>query len=170
MASAIAKVLTRIEHVENLLAQGFGPREVAKKVRDEWGISRRHADRYVHAAFERWREEAQQNREDKRAHIRAMLGRTYRVAMSKTRTYQDPEGKVHEYDEPDIRGANSSIELIMRLEGLLQPDEKPTGSAIPAQLIVVLQQHYGIEPPKLDAGDTIVEMDGRNGEGDGRKG
>lgn len=160
MGTAIASVLTRLEHVENLLADGYDARTVSRKVRKEWGITRRQADRYVRAAFDRWHEESQANREDKRSQVRAMLRGAYRRAMNKTRTYQNSEGEVLEYDDPDIRGATNCIELIMRLEGLIEPEVKVVGVAVPERLITVLQQHYGMEPAKLDPGETVVEAEG----------
>lgn len=132
----------RISEVEQMLASGRGPRQVSKLCMERWGVRRRAADRYVRAVYLLWSVETRSgDRESKRAQLRAMLMNNYRHA--------------HEQFKPDIRAANEAVELLGRLDALIDPDEK--GDSLPEtaeQVEEAMLKHYGMD--KLEPGQTMV--------------
>lgn len=158
----IAQTLARIEQVEDLLAAGNAPRRTAGIVARQWGINRRHAARYVDAVHQRWLAESHaEDRETKRARMRAMVMRTYQAAMDRERgivvNVGDFRQEVEYVRDPDLRGAGNMLELLCRLDGLLeQPKAGDALGAFADAAMAMLQAHYfGGQPQEVQA--RVVE-------------
>lgn len=124
-AGRIATTLARIEEVEDLLAAGTSPRRAAGICAGKWGIGRRQAHAYIEAVHKRWLAEASsEDRETKRARMRAMVMRTYQTAMDRERgitvNVGDWKQEVEYVADPDLRSAGNMLELLCRLDGLLE--------------------------------------------------
>lgn len=150
----ITTTLARIEETEDLLAAGNSPRRTAGIIAKQWGIGRRQAQEYVLAVHTRWLAESQaEDRESKRARMRAMVMRTYQAAMDRERglvvNVGDFKQEVEYVADPDIRGAGNMLELLCRIDGLLEQPDRGTSGDINVNLIQVLQQHYGMTAEAL---------------------
>jgi len=153
----IAATIARIEECEDMLAAGTRPRRVATALSSRWGIGRVQAQEYVNAVIMRWkREGATEDRETKRARMRAQIERTYLRSMSHKRaiTVGDGGGEQHVelFDEPNFNAALQALELICKLDGLMEQQEA-SGSVTPQALLVALHNHYygDAGPPEVTA-------------------
>jgi hypothetical protein len=158
----------RISDTENMLASGLTARQVRRKVAEKYDLTPNAARRYVRAVHMVWDGESKragdaETRANKRAHIEAMLMAAIEGGMKRRGLVVDKHGDEHWFDNPDTRGVVAACETLARLLGIIEPETKETGTQIPAQLIVVLQQHYGIEPPKLEAVEMqVIEAEGES--------
>jgi hypothetical protein len=137
----------RVEQVEDWLARGITTHRAATLAKEEWGLSRRQASRYVSLAFARWAAESQRKRPEKRAQMRAALWDAYGKCLDKTSmaSARNGEGGVEweEYPDPDMKAGAKYLELLCRLDGLLEQAEGNTVE-VHLSLIGQMQQVYGL--------------------------
>lgn len=137
----------RIDEVEEVLLTGVSTARATGLVARKFGIGRRQANEYVRAALQRWRDESTGDaRDEKRALIRETLWEILQKAKDRTGVTVDGEGVVHTYDDPDANGAVRALELLCRLDGLL---EQPDTSGQPSLTVAekVYQVYFGTAPP-----------------------
>lgn len=117
--AGIAESVRRIDLVSEWMASGRTPRQASTKARDEFGLSRRQADRYVAVALKRLQvDSTAEPPESKRARILAMAYDTVRQADARKRIVVTGKDSYETVDDPDLRARTSSLELIAKLEGL----------------------------------------------------
>lgn len=157
----IAGTLARIEETEDLLATGTPPRRVAGVLARKWGVGRRAAMEYVYAVHARWARDGQQDRERKRDQLRAMMLRTYQLAMERQRAVVVNTGdfmqKIEMVTDPDFRTSATLLDLMGRFDGLMEQQEA-SGAVTPQALLVALHNHYygDAGPPEVTA--KVLEM------------
>lgn len=162
-AGRIATTLARIEEVEDLLAGGMLPRRVAGICAQKWGIGRRQAHAYVEAVHKRWLAESSgEDRETKRARMRAMVMQTYRAAMDRQRgivvNVGDWKQEVEYVDDPDLRSGGNMLELLCRLDGLLeQPRALDTPGGADALVAAMHAYYFGRQDGVAEASVRVVE-------------
>ena len=151
MTDALARVSHRIPIVEDILASGVSRSVAVQQIRQQFGLSRRMATRYINAVLLKWEAESDgETRQQKRAQMRQILSRVYRKAITRKGVAVTREGAEY-YDDPDTRGAVNVLELLCRLDGLLeQPD---TGGGMNVTILQHIQTTLmgGSEPEVLDA-------------------
>jgi len=153
-----ARIADRLAELEERMVQGMHDRAAAKWARDRWGISRRHADRYVTAVHDIWRAEAaKEDPQGKRARFRAMLGAHLEACYARNGFYVDKKGNHHEPHDPDLHAAGKALEMIDRFEGILEPAAQNTQILVSADLLPALQRHYGMEPEIVEAAVKSLE-------------
>lgn len=160
-ARTTSDVLVRLEDAEQLIVEHVSPRKAARAVRDKYGISLRRANEDVRRVLKAWEVEGLKgdHRERKRARMRRALEDLVERATGRKGVYVNKKGETVEYDSPDIGGAVKAIELLCRLDGLLdQPESSP---AAEQNIFVMLQQHYGL--------GEVVEAKRLNGKGSNGK-
>jgi hypothetical protein len=122
-ARDIATIVSRMERVEGWLASGMQPRRAAAEARKPQsdgglGLNRTSANRYVAAALARMHSDAAiEPIESKRARMIATLHRQVERALGHKRKFET-NGKVVEYDAPDLKAANQALSLLAEIEGL----------------------------------------------------
>ncbi len=161
----IAHPLARIDETEDLLATGASPRRVAGALARKWGVGRRQALAYVYAVQSRWIRDGQEDRERKRDRMRAMMLRTYQMAMERQRAVVVNTGdflqKIEMVTDPDFRSATTLIDLMCRFDGLMEQQES-SGTVTPQALLVALHNHYygDAGPPEVTAKVLDVKAEG----------
>jgi hypothetical protein len=115
----------RIAQTEALLASGSTPRQAARAIAAEHGLSHRSGSRYTRAVFAQWAVEARgepaQQRERRRAQIEATLTAVVARGMARTRMQLDAKGCEHVSADPDLRSVVAASELLARLAGVAEP-------------------------------------------------
>jgi hypothetical protein len=104
-----------------VLAAGGPPRQVAHRAQEALGVGASQANRYVGVALARLTTDAlKEPIECKRARLVSMLHGQIRRALDLKRQFQQ-NGKLVEYDAPDLRAANEAIRLLAIIEGVVKP-------------------------------------------------
>ena len=154
--------IRRIDEVEEMMSSGIQTRRVAPLVARKFGITRRHAQRYVRAVIERWKAESAATRDEKRAQIEATLWALYRAAMRRKsvhiqRVGADEPDRVIERPDPDIRGGHDALKTIGMMHGLIGPDIKIEQGPTTVNVLVMdaLQKAFGYTPPEAIESDTV---------------
>jgi len=152
-------VLERLAATEELYAGGRTYRQVVRELRRQ-GLSQRRAQRYAAAVPKLWSVEAgHRDREDRRAWVRAQAEAGIQRAIGRTRSWVNKHGDIGEHPDPDERAVGVYLELLCRLDGLLDqpgvPDADRWGQG---EVLRHLHLHYyGVEPPARDVIDAKGE-------------
>lgn len=124
---SITDQLARIDKVTAWLASGMTPRQTSTKCKEEYGLRRYQADRYVAVALKRLQSDgADEPIESKRARLLAMHYETVRMAEARTRTVGAGRDNIgnelkETIPDPDLRARTAALEAIERLEGVTKP-------------------------------------------------
>lgn len=150
-ATLHTRVADRLAKVETKLGEGMPPRQVAKWVRDTYGLGRRQADKYVASVMRRWAADAEKEAPaERRQRVRAMLQTALAACYSAKKPMVVPVGggcgEIQYGNEPDLKTAAKLIETVMKFEGLGTPDINISGTNVQVNLMAELQKHYGLEP------------------------
>ena len=153
--TAITTVMDRLIDAENAMVSGKTRAQIERELAKKWGISRRRASDYIRHAYARWEAEGVASREEKRAQLRAALWADRRVALSKKRSVVDNQGNPHEFDDPDVRSSLSALDMLAKLDALMdQPEASgPQGEWHDRALVVLHKHYFGNAPQELAEGE-----------------
>lgn len=118
----------------------LNPRQASKALRDQHGIARRTADRYIsHALAQVCADTLTEPAEAKKARAQLRAEKLYQLALSKTKTALkeiDSDGRklYEEVPDPDVRSGVQVNAQLMQIDALIPPSFNPG-------------------PPKLASGD-----------------
>jgi hypothetical protein len=149
-------VLVRLHWVEEQLVRGRRYTDITRDAAARYGMRPRQARRYVQAVYRRWgREGSVQDREAARARLRQMGLSLYETALQRQRPVTvlvgDGTQEIRLVSDPDVVGANRALEVLAKLEGLVQGGATVHNNTllIGSDAVAALATFYGTARPAL---------------------
>lgn len=169
IVSSSATIRARLREAEELLAT-TKDRPARYELARRWGITSRHAARYVQSVRRIWDVEAgadpEKTRNALRARLEGVLCRVIDVGFDRKRGMVDTTGAEHEFKDPDLRSVLGAVDALARFGGITEPvtvDARSVhlhGASDAATLQRIRRAYFGDEPAEPAALPEAIDVEG----------